>query len=90
MSTVILFTKFYMSIAYLLQLLCIFEIVYRNPTSAIFKLSAVPANFNFHIESIAENVLHNINYLLSKMSCFYHILNYFFTNRLDFDLCLYN
>ena len=79
MSTATLFTKFFMSIAYLLQLLWLFEIFYRNPTSAIFKLSAVPANFNFHIGSIAENVLHSINYLLSNISCFYHILNYFFS-----------
>ena len=50
------------AIAYLLQLLCLFEIFYRNQKSAIFKMAAVPANFNFQIGSIAENVLHYYNY----------------------------
>jgi len=50
------------AIAYLLQLLCLFEIFYRNPTSVIFNMAAVPANFNFQTGSIAETVLHDIYY----------------------------
>ena len=55
-----------MSIAYLLQLLWHFEISYRNPMSAIFKMAAVPANFHFQI----ENVLHDIYYSYAKCHAF--------------------
>jgi len=58
----LLYLPSFMSITYLLQLLRLFEIFYRNPTSVIFKMAAVPANFNFQIGSIAENVLHDIYY----------------------------
>jgi len=37
--------------------------------STIFKMATVPANFNFQIGSIAENVLHDI-YLVTIMSNF--------------------
>ena len=66
------------SIAYLLHLLWLFEVFYRNQTSPIFKMADVPANFIFQIGSIVKNVLHDVYYyVLCKISCFYHILNYF-------------
>ena len=58
------------AIAYLLQLLCLFEIFYRNPTSVIFNMAAVPANFNFQTGSIAETVLHDIYYNDAKFHAF--------------------
>ena len=33
---------------------------FSNPASAIFKMAALPANFNFQIGYIAKNVLHDI------------------------------
>ena len=56
------FYQMFIPITYLLQLLWRFEVFYRNPTSVIFKMAAVPTNFNFQIESIAKNVLHDIYY----------------------------
>ena len=65
-----LYLSIFMSIAYILQMLGFFEIFYKNPTSAIFKISTVPANFNFQIRSIAENVLHSLCYNYAKFPSF--------------------
>ena len=48
-------TKFHVNIL-IIQLLWLFEFFDRNPTSAMFKMTAVPANFNFQVESIAEKM----------------------------------
>ena len=75
------------AIAYLLQLLCLFEIFYRNPTSVIFKMAAVPANFNFQIGSISENVLHDLCYNYAKLhafTTFWTIVLKICTDRLDY------
>jgi len=37
-----LYLSMFMSIAYILQMLGFFEIFYKNPTSAIFKMSTFP------------------------------------------------
>ena len=59
MSTVTLFTKGHVN-NLSITIAMTFEIFDRNPTSAIFRMAAVPANFNFQIRSISENVLHDI------------------------------
>ena len=51
-------------------LLWLFEIFYRNPMSAIFKMAAVPANFNFQIGSIAEKFLHGVYNNFTKFHAF--------------------
>ena len=56
--SLLLYLSSFMSIVYLLQLLWLFEIFYRNATSAIFKMAAVPANFNFQISCF----YHILNY----------------------------
>ena len=83
----LLYSPSFMSIAYLLQLLWLFEIFYRNPTSTIFKMSVVPAKFNFQIGSIAEDVLHDLYYNYAKFHAFTTLWAIVFkicTDRLDY------
>ena len=66
----VLYLPSFVALAYLLQLLWPFKIFYRNPTSAIFKIAAIPANFNFQTGSIAENVFYDIYYYSAKVHAF--------------------
>ena len=85
-STITLFMKFHAN-SLSITIAMTFWFFYRNPTSVIFKTAAVPANFNFLIRSIAENVFHELCYKYAKLhafTTFWTIVLKICTDRLDY------